>query len=243
MPRHRARSTVATVLGVVAVLLLTVTVIGVWAMATVLRSEPVVEMAGDTIAQPEVQQALAAYLVDAAAEAVDLEAQLTNVLPDALDRFAPTIATGAEAAAEQTLEQALATPQVEQVVRSIVERAHDRAMQLLEGDGLVDVVNVDNGTITMNTLPLVTTALTSLQSATGLLSDVEIPQLSADGDPADQIAQLEQATGRDLPDDLGQLTVYESDAVAEAEESVRRRRACWRWPSGRSGCSPSSPLC
>jgi hypothetical protein len=218
---HRARSVVATVVGVLAVLLLTVTVIGVWARATVLRAEPVADMAGNAIAQPEVQQALAAYLADAAANAVDLQAQLTSVLPDALDQFVPSIAAGAEGAVERALERVLATPQFEQIVRNVVERAHARAMRLLQGDGLVDGVNVADGRITLNTLPLITSALTELQSATGLLSNVTFPQLTADGDPAQQIAQLEQAIGRDLPDDFGQLTVYQSDAVARAQESVR----------------------
>jgi hypothetical protein len=217
----RGRTIGATVLGILAVLLLTVTVIGVWAKATVLRAEPIADMAAEAIAQPEVQHALAAYLADAAADAVDLPTQLTSVLPDALDRFAPTIAAGAKAAVQLTLERVLATPRFEQVVRTIVERAHARAMRLLEGDGIADGVNVHNGRITLNTLPLITSALTSLQSVTGLLSSVQIPQLSATGDPAAQIEQLEQVTGHDLPDDFGQLTVYQSDAVARAEESVR----------------------
>jgi hypothetical protein len=45
--------------------------------------------------------------------------------------------------------------------------------------------------------------------------------LTRDGDPSEQIAQLETATGRDLPDDFGQLTVYRSDKLAEAQASVQ----------------------
>ncbi len=62
-----------------------------------------------------------------------------------------------------------------------------------------------------------------------------VPELSADGDPQQQIAQLEDATGRDLPDDFGQLVVYRSDRLANAQAAVSNaqellvvaRRAFW----------------
>jgi hypothetical protein len=233
--RHRGRTIGATVLGILAVLVLTVTVIAVWARATVLRAEPVADMVGNALEEPDVQQALATYLTDTAANAVDLQTQLTSILPSALDRFAPTIAAGAEAAVEQTLERVLASDRFNQIVRTVVERAHDRAMRVLQGDGLPGGINVDNGRVTLNTLPLITAALTELQSATGLLSGRQVPQLSADGDPAQQIQQLEQLTGRDLPDDFGQLIVYQSDSVARAQQSVQNaqrilalsKRALW----------------
>src|SRR5262245_21407427 len=134
--RHRGRTIGATVLGILAVLVLTVTVIAVWARATVLRAEPVADMVGNALEEPDVHQALATYLTDTAANAVDLQAQLTSILPNGLDRFAPTIAAGAEAAVERALERVMATDQFNQIVRRVVERAHDRAMRVLQGDGL-----------------------------------------------------------------------------------------------------------
>src|SRR6188472_1344597 len=143
--RHRGRAIGATVLGIVAVLVLTVTVVSVWARAIVLRSEPVADLVGDAIAEPDVQQGLANYLTITAANAVDLEGRLKSALPSALTRFAPAIAGGAEAASERVLENVLATPQFEQAVRTLVVRAHGRAMRLLEGDGIAHGINVENG--------------------------------------------------------------------------------------------------
>jgi hypothetical protein len=219
--RHRARSITATVLGILAVLVLTVGIGAVWAKVTVLRSDRVAELVNDAIAQPEVQQALATYLADSAATAADLESALRNVLPDALDRFAPSIAAGAESAVERVLERVLSTEQFQQIVTTVVEKAHAEAMRVLRGDGLPGGINVENGKVSLNTLPLLTQALTALQSATGLFSNVEIPQLSAGGDPAEQEAELEAAFGRDLPAGFGQLVVYQSDTVAKAQESVQ----------------------
>ncbi|MCU0260184.1 MAG: hypothetical protein MUE78_04120, partial [Ilumatobacteraceae bacterium] len=76
--------------------------------------------------------------------------------------------------------------------------------------------------ITLNLLPLVSRALLAVQERFGLLADVEVPELTRDGDPAEQQAQLEEALGRDLPDDFAQLTVYEGEQVARASESVQQ---------------------
>ena len=53
--------------------------------------------------------------------------------------------------------------------------------------------------------------------------------------PTAQIAELEQATGRDLPDDFGQLVVYQSDQLADRQASLESaqqavalaKRAVW----------------
>jgi hypothetical protein len=221
--RHRGRTIAAAVLGALAVLALTVTVVAVWAEATVLRSEPVADLVGDALAEPQVQSALAAYVTDQVVDAVDLEALLANLLPDGLDRFAPTIAGGAQAAVQRRLTDVIANPDVQHLLSRSVERAHRAAMQLLQGDGLMDGVTVADGAVSVNLLPVVARGLTALQSI-GLLQDVEIPPVTADGDPTEQLAALSTALNRELPDDLGQLVVYRGSSVTEAQESVQTAR-------------------
>ena len=218
--RGRVRTVIATVLGVLTVLVLVVTVVSVWAKATVLRSEPVAELVGDAIAEPDVQAALSAYLADQVATSVNLDTRLTDLLPDTLDRFAVPIASGANAAVERALGRVLATAEVQEAITTLVERAHRRAMQVLEGDGLADGVNVSGGEVSINLLPLIAHGLSALQTA-GLLDDVVVPELSADGNPDEQAAALAAALGRDLPDEFGQLVVYRSDSVQQAAESVQ----------------------
>ena len=124
---------IASVLGVLAVLLLVVSVVGVWAKATVLRGERVAELVRDAIDEPEVQAALAALLADEAQEAVDLEDRLASLLPSQLTRFAGPIAAGAHAAVERSLEAVLASPRTQEAITTLVERAHARALRLLRG--------------------------------------------------------------------------------------------------------------
>lgn len=217
----RVRAIVATVVGILAVVVLVVAIIGVWARATVLRAEPVAELVGDAIAEPEVQAALAQHIADQVATAVDLEARLTDALPAPLARFAPAIAAGANATVERALARVLGNEDVQRLITTIVERAHDRAMRLLQGDGLIDGVAVIEGEVSVNLLPLVARGLTALQESTGLLDDVDIPELTADGDPGEQAAELSTALGRELPEGFGQLVVYRSDSIDDAQEAVQ----------------------
>ena len=101
------------------------------------------------------------------------------------------------------------------------ERAHDRVMKVLEGGSLTDGANVENGEVSLNLLAIIGNGLQSLQDA-GLLTRVDLPELDTSADPADQIAQLEDAIGRDLPDDFGQIVIYESEQIAAAQEAVAR---------------------
>jgi hypothetical protein len=230
----RARSVIASILGVLAVLLLVVTLVAVWARVTVLRSDKVAELVGDAIEEPDVQAALATLLADQVQQAVGLEDRLVALLPDQLDRFAAPLAAGANAAVQRAFTRALGEPAVQDVITTLVERAHERAMRLLRGDGLVDGVTVVDGAVTLNLLPLVARGLTELQRF-GLLDGVDVPELTADGNPDEQVAQLSTALDRDLPAGFGQLVVYDSERIADAQEMVREaqrilvlaQRAVW----------------
>ena len=217
---QRGRTIVAAVLGVLAVLLLTVGAVAVWAKATVLRSEEVAALVGEAIAESEVQAALAALVADQVQDAVGLEARLVDVLPDRLDRFAASIAAGTSAAVERALGRALAEPAVQDAIETSVERAHEQAMALLRGDGLTGGLSVDDGAVTLNLLPLVARGLLAVQDL-GVLEGVTVPELTLGGDPDEQAAQLGAAIGRDLPEGFAQLVVYDSENLAEAQEAVQ----------------------
>ena len=166
--------------------------------------------------------------------AVDVESVVTNVLPSNLDRLAPTLTAGAQSFVDIGLTRVLGNPEVQQLLTDAVERAHSALMRLLSGDGLIDGITVEDGAVTVNLLPLVSRALTFVQGL-GLLDQLDVPELTRAGDPTEQIAELETAIGRDLPDDFGQLTVFQSDKLADAQASVQNaqramallKRATW----------------
>jgi hypothetical protein len=228
------RGVAAGVVGVLAVVLLLVSAIAVWARVTLFDSDKIAALAGDALAEPEVTEALANRVTQEVFAAVDVETLLDDVLPNSLDRLAPVMTGGLQAAVDRGLTEAFENPEVQDLIIDLVRRAHSAAMRLLEGDGLVDGITVVDGAVTLNLLPLLDRGLTRLQSF-GLLSDVELPDLTADGDPQQQIADLESALGRDLPEDFGQLVVYQSDRLSDAQASVESaqrtlvlaKRALW----------------
>jgi hypothetical protein len=217
-----------------AVVCLLASTIAVWARVTLFDSDKVASIAADALAEPDVEAALAEYVTTQLFTAVDIDAAVSNLVPSSLDRLEPAIAGGIETLVQRGLTTALGTEEVQQLMTDLVRRAHEAAMRLLQGDGLVDGISVVNGDVKLNLLPLFARALTLVQRF-GLLSNVQVPDLTRAGDPSEQIAQLESALGRDLPADFGQLVVYRSDRLADAQATLQSaqdalafaKRAMW----------------
>src|SRR6478735_238610 len=218
---HRARTIVSTVLGVLTVLVLVVSVVAVWARATVLNGDKLATLVGHALDEPEVQAGLADRITTEVFTAADVQNRLTEALPAQLQRFAPSITAGAQQAVERALTDVLGSDRVNEMVQTLVERAHKLALRLLEGDGLSHGVTIKDGVVTLNLLPLIDIGLSAVQEKTGLLSDVTLPNLDASGDPQEQVAALSAAINRPLPADFGQLVVYRSEALANAQENLQ----------------------
>ena len=182
------------------------------------------EVAGaveSAVEEPAVTDVLAARLTDSVMAAVDLDTRLNNILPPALQRITPAIVGGVEQRIENRLSNRLADPDTCDTLVSIFERSYGAFLDVMKGDGLADGVTVAHGEVTVNFLPLVADGLQTLQGF-GLLDDATIPELARDGEPAQQISQLEDGLGRDLPDDFGQIVVYRSDSLAAKGEMLQR---------------------
>ncbi len=215
----KVRSIGAALVGAVAVVALSVSVLGLWTADVLFDSEEVGEAVERTLAEPAVTDALAARITTAVFEAADVEARVTELSPDGFDRLVPALVGGVRNRVESRVAQLLATEQTRDVVVTLVEGSHRRVVRLLTGDGLVDGVTVQDGEVQLNLLPLVGLGLREVQEL-GFLDDLELPELTVDGDPQAQIAELEVAFGRELRDDFGQLTVYRSESLAEAGATV-----------------------
>lgn len=215
----KLRSVATVLVGLVAVVGLLTSVVALWARDVLFDSSEVAAAAESALAEPEVTAALAARLTDLAFDAADVEARLTELVPGDLQALVPALVGGAHTAVSDQMEELLATETTRAVVVAVVERSHASLMRLLVGDGVLDGVTVADGEVRLNLLPLVGLGLRTIQDL-GYLADRELPPLTVDGDPAEQVAALEAAFGRELADDFGQLTVYRGDAVADVSATV-----------------------
>lgn len=215
----RLRSLGAFLTGCVAIVGLLVSVLAVWATDVLFDSTEVSTAVERALAEQEVTDSMASLLTTAAFEAADLESRMEALLPGELAQLVPALVGGVRSSLEQRLADLLATEGARDLVVAVVERSHAALMRLLEGDGFVDGISVTDGEVRLNLLPLVVLGLRELQGL-GYLDGIELPRLTAAGDPAEQIAALEATFGRTLPPDLGQLTVYESDSLDDASATV-----------------------
>jgi len=216
----RTRSVLSVIVGVIAVIGLLATVIGVWVRAVLTDSDRIGTAVEDALRQPEVNEALAAYVNNQIFTVVDVSEVIGNALPAVLRPVAVGVEAGLQNRALGVLEDLFATDEVIDFVGTLVRKAYGEFVDLLRGDGLIDGVTVENGQVTLNLLPLLGRGFSLVQERLGLLSNLQLPELTRDGDPAAQIASLEQATGRDLPDDFGQLAVYDSAKLAKAGDTL-----------------------
>jgi hypothetical protein len=215
------RTVVAAIVGVIAVVGLLLSVIGFWARGTVFDESEVAAAVESALDEPGVTDALAVRLTDSVMSAVGLDSIVNGILPPPLQRLTPAIVGGATQLVEQRLTDRLADPDTRARMVAIFERAYAEFLGVLEGDGLVDGLTVEDDQLVVNFLPLIGEGLEAVQRF-GLIDDVTIPDMTRAGDASAQISELEQAFDRDLPDDFGQIAVYRSDSVARAGDTVDR---------------------
>jgi len=217
--RHLARRVFSVVFGVLGVLGVLVSVVAIWAHQVIFDASTMSEAVELTLLEPEVTDALGEFLTDQVMKAVDVEKLIEEELPAELTRFAPVLNGGVRTIVNNALTQVLEADTTREVIVAATERAHKAIMKVLEGGELSGALTVDGEDVKLNLLPIVSRGLEALQDA-GLLTRVDLPTLEAGGDPAEQIAELEDAIGRPLPDDFGQMVVYESDKIADAQAAV-----------------------
>ena len=138
--------------------------------------------------------ALADRITDEVFTAVDVQNRITAALPDQLQRFAPTIAAGAEQAVERAADRrARQRARCNDMVETIVERAHELAHPAARGRR--PVARRSRRGRRRHAQPAAADRRRPRRGAEtiGLLSDVTLPDLDAGGDPQQQIAELSAA--------------------------------------------------
>ena len=108
--KARLRNVIAVVLAVLAVLLLVVGTVAVWARVTVNSSDACADLVGDALDEPDVEAALADYVTDMVFTAVDVDALLGEVLPEPLQRLEPVLASGARSLVQRGVTTAAQRP-------------------------------------------------------------------------------------------------------------------------------------
>jgi hypothetical protein len=132
---------------VLASVLLVFSITANWVQRETLNTDEVVNTTDEILKDEDVQQALATFTVEQLYANVDVQAEIEKKLPSAAQPLAVPIAAATRQLATNVAERALATPQVQNLVSTAVDRAHGQFVSLIEDQG--DYVSTTGGDVTL----------------------------------------------------------------------------------------------
>lgn len=216
---HRLRDVLTWIAAVLAVLLIVVAVIGIWARSTLLDSDNFAATVSPLPQNEVVSGALATVVSRDIVQAVGVEQIVEENFPNATFLAAPVAAAVADVL-RQPIQAFIRSDRFDQLWTEAARLAHQGVLRFLrdEGTGLVEI---DQGQVAIDLLPAVVAIIDSLEGRLSELlpSDVQLPEVSADD--ADQaIQELNERFDLDLPEDFGTFVVYDNDAVTTVQDAL-----------------------
>jgi len=218
--RPRLRRIAAAILAAVAGFLAAASVVGVWSARTALDTERWVATVERLPEHPEFNAAVATYLSTEVFDALDVERRLAQVLPDRASVLAGPLTDAVRDYLRETVEEFLATDRFRELWESVNRFAHSRIVAILEGRS--ETVSVEGSTVTLNLLPIVNDLLLAVERALPTMfgQRLDLPTLSSGEIPPNLHARIETALGASLPNDFGQITMYDRSRLGQLQEAV-----------------------
>lgn len=221
--KHRGwwRRTIAALLVFLACLSFVVAVPGIWARRNFLDTDRFVSRVGPLIEEPEVQAAVTSRLTSELMQIINPKELFEQVLPERGDILAVPLANAVRGFVHDRVESFVATDRFEQLWNSALELAHQTAVKVLRDES--QVVRATEGQVTLDLIPVVDAVLKEITSASPeiLGRTVNLPDVSVGDIPKTAITRLENALNVDLPDNFGQITVYDDGKVKAAQDAVK----------------------
>jgi hypothetical protein len=199
----RGRVIAARILVVLGVLLVVVSLLSNWVKREALDPETFRETSQELIAHPDIQDQLAATMVDQLYANVDVAARLEMRLPDNLQALAAPIAGLSREAMDRAANELLGRPRVQSLFVASASLAQAQTVRVLKGD--TTRLSTEGGDVVLDLRPLVV----QLGDRFGFLGDV----------------------GETLPPDAAKVTILESDELETAQNltDVLESVANWIW--------------
>ncbi len=202
-PAGKTRRVLARALVVVGILLAVVSALANFVRYEALDSDQFRATSRLLVSNEEIQTQVAAVLVDALYENVDVAAELEDELPENLQPLAGPIAGISRELADRAAKELLERPAVQSTWVELTGFAHERLINVLEGD--TRVISTAEGDVTLDLQPLVVNL-------------------------ADRFSFVGDAATR-LPEGAGRITILESDDLETAQNVTQALKfvAQWIW--------------
>jgi hypothetical protein len=221
--RRRLRRVSAALLLVIAVLLFTLAVPGVWVRRTIADTDRYVDLVAPLAQDPAVQEYLTRTVTNQVFEALGVEERLESALAERAPRLvflAGPLADAVRGFVQEKVQAIFASDAFATYWERANRYVHEQLVAALRGEG--DVLVLSDGQVILSLLPLVNQGLQAVSSVTSELlgRQIELPDITAVEVPSEAVARIEQALGTDLPDRFGTVTVYDSEELAAVQDAV-----------------------
>jgi hypothetical protein len=173
-------------------LLAFLSVFAIWSERQALNTDDWVTTSGHLIQNETIREAVGNYLVDQLYENVDVEKELSEILPGQTKQLAGPVSGGLRQVAGDGANQVLQSSTAQELWKSANRTTHEQLLEVLEEKG--GTVSTEEGKVSLNLGSLVT----NLASQVGIGANL----------------------AEKLPPDAGQITILRSDQLKTAQNIV-----------------------
>ena len=217
----RIRTGVALFLVVVSVLAVLVSTLALWSSGVIFDTEAYVKVVAPVTQDPEVRRSVSTYVAGRAIEAADLDRRIEDALPADAKVVAPALTRALQSYLVDEVEKFLSTPLAQRLWVDINRFTHRQLITALQDKNRY--VTVGRNDVDLNLLPLVAVALQRLNTRIPRLlgRDITLPTIDPSTAPDEMRTLLQDALGRRLPADFGQITLLRGSQGYEAKQALR----------------------
>ena len=191
-------------------------VLAVWANRQVLNTDNWTTTSTRLLADPKIQAAVGAVLVNELFKQVDVADELKKVLPSEVSGLAAPAAAGLRALAGQVVPQVLATAPVQEAWRQANKTAQEQLLRILKGGSRPSRPKTARSTLKLHPLLMELAAQVGLQKQ---LASVQSKLKGSTGETARGAA--EEKLGVTLPPPSGNIVILRSSQLKTAQDAVK----------------------
>ena len=196
--QSRGRTAAMWALLVVAGLLLLLTSFAIWVNRVALNTDAFTATSSELLADDAIRGAVATRAVDQLYEAVDVQAEVEDQLPDDLKSLSGPAAAGLRQLSYEVVDRALEQPRLQSLFATAIEQAHKTLVNVLSGGGTV--TDTSGGIVSLDLSQIVLEAADRI----GIRSQVE-----------DKLPE----SGKFIEDPSRVVVIIEQPRIAEEEEA------------------------
>ena len=218
----RIRSWVALLLVVASALAILMSALALWSRSVVFDTDPWVTAVTPLAEDSQARDAVSRYIAAKALEITDLSARIADALPSDAELLAALPAANPEGFLVEEVDTFLDTELAQRLWADSNRLAHEQLLAAPRDDSRN--VTVGRNDVKLNLLPIIAIALQRLEVKLPQLlgRDVTLLPIDPATAPDDIHTLLQDALGRELPADIGSVTLLEGNQAYEAKRTLGR---------------------